>query len=811
MRARHTPAQGAPDLGGAEKAGLTRPALGTLGSLALLVKRDLRRRPAQIATLAVLTLLAATLVSTSLVLLTDYTSHIDRLAQESNAPSTSAVAPAGPTTQAMIEDLRADPRVSQIEAIPTLVARASLPLGETDMSTLVTVVDIDSPITMGRPLRADHLTTDLADGVWLPQFFQASGQYGLGDPITLTTGVGEHTFHVQGFLAGLYGSGGAPGMGRITLGLDHAAFEALQDPGFTPGTVVQIHSVTPAQGSQAIEEAAAGVRATEPGGTFTLLEVMDLGIWRQGAVTSTSIIVAILVTLAGIVLAVSAIVTHFVVRGLVDSDLPSIGMLRASGHTGAGILSSLVISHVVTVALAACVGVGTSYPLLHLLGRRFQAQNGVEWQPAFSPATALVTVAALVGFVVVVCVAAARRLRRLSTVEALRQGTPPHSFSRTRLPLETTSGPLPALLGLKAVHRHLRHHLVAATTVMVIVFAAVSGQGMVHGLFGDRERAVEIMAGQIEDVTVQVAPGADGDELLPQVAATDGVAQAYYSTTVQRTIDGVMIGFTVTPDLEAVPTDPLVAGRMPRHDNEIALGWRLAEKMGVEQGATVTFDLGNGEVEYLVTGIVSAGRFMGMNATLRTDGYQRLDPGFTNTSIAADLTPGTDRAEIVEDLSTRLGTQAEVVRDRRGTVESELSSYLSTVPVIAAAITVLTVVMTMLVIGLVIGAALRRARRDMGVCRALGFTTGQLVRQTLWEHMPVITVGAVLGALLGAMALNPMLSIVLSSLGVVLVDLPADPGRTALVAAGVLALAWATMTVACLRIRGVRAVELMEE
>ncbi len=783
----------------------------TLGALAVLVKRDLRRRPGQVATLAVLTLLAATLVSTSMVLINDYTSHIDRMARKSNAPSATAVAPAGAATQTMVDALRADPRVTRVEAVPTLLAQASLPLGENDMSTLLTVVDLDTQVTMGGPQRADHLTTTLADGIWLPRFLQASGRYGLGDPITITTAVGQRTFHVQGFLAGLYASGGAPGLGRTTVGLDHEAYVSLQDPGFTPGTIIQVRSATPAQGAQALEEAATQVRAAEQDGAFTLLEVMNLDLARQAMRTSTAIVVGILVTLAGIVLVVAAIVTHFVVRDLVNADLPSIGILRAAGHTGTGILCSLVVSHVVTVTLAAAVGVGASYPLLHRLGRSFEAQNGVAWQPGFSPLTALTTVAALTGFVVIVCLVAARRLRRLSTVEALRQGTPTHSFTRTRLPLERAAGPLPVLLGLKATQHHLRRHLIAATTVMVIVFAAVSGQGMVRSFLGDRERMVEILAGHVADVGVQVAAGADGDEVLTEVTATEGVEQAYYSTIVPRTLDGVTVGFTVTPDPERVPIDPLVSGRAPRHDNEIVLSWRLADKLGVEQGDPVTFDLGHGEVTYLVTGLVSTGRFLGMGATVRTDGFQHLDPGFTDTSIVAELSPGTNRATVVEVLRARLGATAGTVRDWRGNVESEIASNLSTVPVVATAITVLTVVMTVLVVGLVVGAALRTSRRSMGVCRALGFTSGQLTRQTLWEHMPVISVGAALGAVLGAVTLNPLLGLVLRSLGVVLVDLPLAPLRAALIALGVLALAWVTTALSCLGIRGVGTTELMQE
>lgn len=781
------------------------------GAMAVLVRRDLRRRPGQTITLAILTLLAATLLNTALALMTDYSGNIDRLTQEWNTPSLTAVAPAGPQAQAVVAELENDQRVSVVETIPAVAAQATVPTGDDEFSTLLTIIDLDAPFTMGTVARGDHLADAPPDGIWLPDVFQASGDYALGDPITITTSAGERTFHIQGFLSGLYGQGSTPGLGRLTFGLERTAFEAFADPGFEPVTIIQVRSITPTAGAQAAEEATTRVRSEADGGAFKLMAVMDLDLARQATMTSTNIVVAVLVSLAGIVVLVGAIVTHFVVRGTVDSDLPSIGMLRAAGHTGTGILASLIAAQVVTVALAAGAGVAASYPLLGALARTFRVQSGLPWQPSFSLVNCLLTVAVLVSFVVVVTAVAARQLRRLSTVEALRQGAPTHSFTRTRLPLATTAGPLPLLLGVKGTQRHLRHHIMAATTVAVIAFAAVSGHGMVHGLFGDRHRAVEILAGYTTDIAVQLSPEAAGDDVLDTVRATDGVEQAYYFTIVRRTIDDMVIGFTVTPDLDAVPADPMVSGRMPRHANEIALSWRVAERLGVDRGDTIELDLGNGPASFIVTGLTSTGRFLGLNAYLRTDGYQRLDPGFTHTTIAADVGPGVDRAGVVDDLSARLGARAGAVTDHRSSVEAEMGAYMSTVPVISAALTVLIVVMTLLVIGLVVGASLRRTRRDMGVCRALGYTTGQLVNQMQWEHLPMIAAGAALGALIGALTLNRLLGLVVGALGVVLVDLPLDLRGAGLIALGIIALASAATALSYLGIRRVGTAELIKE
>ena len=190
---------------------------------------------------------------------------------------------------------------------------------------------------------------------------------------------------------------------------------------------------------------------------------------------------------------------------------------------------------------------------------------------------------------------------------------------------------------------------------------------------------------------------------------------------------------------------------------------------------------------------------------------RRLDPGFTHTTIAADVGPGVDRAGVVDDLSARLGARASAVTDHRSSVEAEMGAYMSTVPVISAALTVLIVVMTLLVIGLVVGASLRRARRDMGVCRALGYTTGQLVSQMQWEHLPMVAAGAALGALIDALTLNRLLGLVVGALGVVLVDLPLDLKGAGLIALGIIALASAATALSYLGIRRVGTAELIKE
>ena len=53
-------------------------------------------------------------------------------------------------------------------------------------------------------------------------------------------------------------------------------------------------------------------------------------------------------------------------------------------------------------------------------------------------------------------------------------------------------------------------------------------------------------------------------------------------------------------------------GREPRHDNEIAIGGRLAERIGHGVGDTISVEVGGARRDYLVTGLLSTVQFLSL-------------------------------------------------------------------------------------------------------------------------------------------------------------------------------------------------------
>lgn len=62
---------------------------------------------------------------------------------------------------------------------------------------------------------------------------------------------------------------------------------------------------------------------------------------------------------------------------------------------------------------------------------------------------------------------------------------------------------------------------------------------------------------------------------------------------------------------------------------------------------------------------------------------------------------------------------------------------------------------------------LNNKMRDYGVMKSLGFTTKQLVLQTALSFMPAIILSTVIGLIISCLIINPLMSLFLSSMGIV--------------------------------------------
>jgi putative ABC transport system permease protein len=104
-----------------------------------------------------------------------------------------------------------------------------------------------------------------------------------------------------------------------------------------------------------------------------------------------------------------------------------------------------------------------------------------------------------------------------------------------------------------------------------------------------------------------------------------------------------------------------------------------------------------------------------------------------------------------------------------------MASYQKIVAAMGLAMLVITLLVVTLVLYFVISSSVIRKKRELGIQKAIGFTTYQLMNQLSISFTIPIIIGVVIGTLLGAFYTNPMMSVSMKSAGVMRAGFIVDP------------------------------------
>ncbi|MCA0435857.1 MAG: ABC transporter permease [Austwickia sp.] len=795
-----------------------------MGTVLLLARRTVRRQRLQLATTLLLVALAAMMINLGVIAATDYPAAQRGVAERLHTADLQVHGADRAAIASVAAHLRHDPRVQRVDERADREAWGSVTYnGGTTPTNLVFFVP-DEHTDLGRSDIVESAQTSYADPVWLPYIYKVGGGYRLGDAFPVTIGQTTRTFRVQGFFENP--SFGMMTMGYSGLGVTQAQLDALGTGSapVPPGTVLEVRTV-PGERADAVATAAMDQVKAE----YVAKGLEPPQIWSEpydlvevAAMTGARIYAVSLVAFALLIALVVMVVVRFVIRTAVLQDMTAIGTLSAGGVTAAQSLAGIALPMVATAAAGSAVGVATSYGVLPGLRDSLIAQTGIRWSPGVSPLGAAAAILLLVVAAAVTAGLAARQVRRVSAVQAVRGGEDAHSFRRTVLPLATTRGHLGALLGVKQALQHASQNAMVAVVIALVTVAGIFSAALYTDVIGSRAAFTRIMIGDLAPVQVQLAKNGAGvpepaarADLLRQIEATPGVRKAFPFDVRGASAGGVAISLAVTQDFGRQDDSSIYVGREPRHDNEIAIGGRLAERIGHGVGDTISVEVGGARRDYLVTGLLSTVQFLGMKAELTTDGYRRLIPAYQPDYVNVYLNPGTTVAQFRDALAATetpaARSQIASVVDSADLLSSQIDVYIEMCGYLAVGILVGTAVVICLVIGLVTATMIVRTRRSLGVRKALGFTTAQLVGQTVMTYLPVVVVGSLLGAGLGLVLVEPALVGLLRSAGIMALSLTIQPYVVGGLVLAIVVLATALIVAQAGRIRRITPYRLFQD
>lgn len=486
---------------------------------------------------------------------------------------------------------------------------------------------------------------------------------------------------------------------------------------------------------------------------------------RYGDTMMASIGMGIVLVFATLLTGIALIITRFSIGNFCEMNLKNIGVLRASGYKESQLTGSFVMEMLLVSVTGCAIGLCISALTGGFLGELMSAVMGLSWNQGFDFKSAAVVLAVCIPMTLLVAWHSSRKCLKISILDALRQGIATHNFHKNYFPLEKSGQPLALNLGLKSIFYAKAKNLGILLIVMALGTVCCIGFGMYQDFAADTDNMLRLVGVETGDAAYL---GEDLEAFGKEVETCSYVEKVLYESSgdIKLAYDGreesVTCDFWDHPEL--IENENVLAGRIPEFDNEIMLSVVICEQLGIEIGDVVYVKGSGKETDYILSGIDQKINNMGRKALMTTEGGERLNGSVSCSQLCVYGKEGILGEELVELLNSDYPGRAAINAAKMA--EETLWVVTLVIGLLCGVFVAVTVFVVCLVVSLLLKTKIIREKKNYGVYKALGFTTGQLLMQTVLSSLPVIAAGAVLGSLLSDFVSKPFIILCLKIIGI---------------------------------------------
>ncbi|WP_330302803.1 MULTISPECIES: FtsX-like permease family protein [unclassified Streptomyces] len=479
---------------------------------------------------------------------------------------------------------------------------------------------------------------------------------------------------------------------------------------------------------------------------------------KKAADRETALFVPFLLAFGILGLVMSVLIVGNVVAGTVGAGLRRIGILKAVGFTPPQVVRAYVGQALIPAAIGTALGVVAGHlaavPVLSETANAYSTGGS-----AVEPWVDAAVIAGALGLVTVTAWAAAWRVGRLRTVDALAVGrTPSAGRGRwaaglgARLPVSRPVG-----LGLaRPFARPARASVMCATVVfgaVAVTFAVGLASSLGEVMTAREHNAADVTIG-VSGPQGPVRPAterqvtADPAAIVAAINSQPGTGKYYGIATTQATVSGAagsLSVFAFTGDASWGGYE-MVSGRWFATSGEAVVPTPFLTATGTKVGDTVVLNDHGSAVTVRIVGEVLDTHNQGMEVFTERATLTAAEPGLRVESHHIAVKAGTDVPAYIHKLNAQLrplGVTAEARRTADGS---------GTVAILDALTAMLTLMLVSVAgLGVLNGVVLdtRERVRDLGIHKALGMTPRQTVVMVVTSVVVTGLVGGALGVPLG--------------------------------------------------------------
>lgn len=492
----------------------------------------------------------------------------------------------------------------------------------------------------------------------------------------------------------------------------------------------------------------------------------------------------LLIAFVTVLLVVVMVVLSHSINSAVEADYVNMGILKTVGFTGGMLRQIQMIQYLAVILAGMFTGGILTVPLSRFVSSATLTTTGIRIPANMPVGTCLLAFGAialvLAGFIAL----KSGKINEVAPMKAIRGETLAANGDNRGIGmgLPIRKNQLELRLALRQLTAGKRRYAGACLVALFLVFFASMTGRLDSWLGADGKGMMEAFNPADHDIGVQIFGAYSAEEAENTILSYTGITDSYLLAMPGVSVNG--IDYTAN-----VISDPgrfhLIEGRTSMAEDEIVLTEFVASDLGVSIGDTVTVQADMGSGVYTVSGIYTCANDMGDNVGLSREGYLKI--GQDSPELWCHhyfLTDPSQKTAVTEALQEAYGGDVHVHENTWPGLFGIISAMRALMVFQYGMVMVFILIVTVMTGSRILSAE----KRDIGILKALGFTSGQLQTAFALRFGLAAVPGAMIGTGLAAMLTDPLVSKVMKMAGISNFTSSAAIGNTLFPAAAVILL-----------------------
>ncbi|SHO53805.1 ABC transporter permease [Anaerocolumna xylanovorans] len=673
-------------------------------------------------------------------------------------------------TDELLNKIKTDPTVGRMRDVKNLTSFSAVTNGKevTNRTTFIAFNEKERQFFLFNKKGTGFVTTIEAPGkgeIYVPFSFQQLYNCKIGNTFTIKTNHGDVPFRIKGFIEEPFTGGYFLGVKQVYISTDDynkvlagkADDVSVIEQKLTSSHMLHIYQKTGSTLSpgEFKRELSKSSGISDYGTTLSKEDAIGYTLIFNNI--GGGILYVFILLLFFIVLIVMG---HSISTGI-EMDYVNLGVLKSQGFTSKKLRLLFFLQYLLAEGLGAVLGIFVSIPFVRLLGGIFQPITGILATTELSLVKCLLLLAGILLIESLFLLVKTTRIGKISPVRAISGGLASIYFdSRLKAPIGKRA--LSLSLALRQFTSNKRQYAGTIAIVSILAYFMISMTVLANCMLP--ESVQESFGGVVHDVALALNDSFQMDkakEIEKEIEKISPVKGSLYANYKYIAINGEEYNCVIYDDPEQFKS--ILKGRAPLYQNEIIITEILSDEIGKSIGDTVILSYHGKKGEYLISGLYQSMRDLGKCFAMSLAAQEQLaEERLTDGYI--QLAEKEKAGDVVSMLNEKFPSllKASVSKDEDG-IGDMIQLALNT---IAITIYTVSILFILVVVNMVCGKMFLKEKKDIGIYKALGFTTRSLRLQFALRFLILSALGSAAGTLMCLLFNNRMLSMLLRTVGI---------------------------------------------